>query len=217
MRLKVKNIKLRVLGQTELSTELKNNSKLVRDFFGRDWVHNFCDGVDDTADTLDVTEIATIRAELRKLYVSNFSSIDPGILASTVGKASSSGLLPILDRFVEPDVEVIDAGNLTEGTTKPAEPSASAQSDLSPNGAVPSRPPPPSRELVRRRVSSWVAEDDHTVIVGDAGLGKSTSLRAFALDMLDDGKHFPSVAQRRAECIPIVMPLRLLGAASGKG
>jgi hypothetical protein len=205
-RLKVQNIKLRVLGQTELSTELKNNSKLVRDFFGRDWVHNFCDGVDDTADTLDVTEIATIRAELRKLYVSNFSSIDPGILASTVGKASSSGLLPILDRFVEPDVEVIDAGNLTEGPTKPAEPSASVQSDLSPNGAVPSRPPPPSRELVRRRVSSWVAEDDHTVIVGDAGLGKSTSLRAFALDMLDDGKHFPSVAQRWAECIPIVMP-----------
>jgi len=61
-RLKAKNLKLRVLGQTELSTELKNNCKLVRDFFGRDWVRDFCDGVGDTADALDVADIATIRA-----------------------------------------------------------------------------------------------------------------------------------------------------------
>jgi len=123
-----------------------------------------------------------------------------------VGKANGSGLLPILDRFVEPDVEVVDAGSMTEGPSKSAEPSVPAQSDILPSSAVPSRPPPPSREFVRRRMSSWVAEDDHTVIVGDAGFGKSTSLRVFALDMLDDGAHFPSVAQRWAECIPIVMP-----------
>ena len=51
-----------------------------------------------------------------------------------------------------------------------------------------------------------MAEDDHTVIVGDAGLGKSTALRVFALDMLGDGVRFPAVAQRWADCIPIVMP-----------
>jgi hypothetical protein len=60
--------------------------------------------------------------------------------------------------------------------------------------------------VLRRRVSRWVAEDDHTVIVGDAGLGKSTALRVFALDMLGDGVRFPAVAQRWADCIPIVMP-----------
>jgi hypothetical protein len=205
-RLKAKNLRLRVLGQTELSAELKHNSRLVRDFFGRDWVRDFCDSVGDPPDTLDVADIATIRAELRKLYVSNFSGIDPGIMASTVGKVGGSGLLSILDRFVEPDVEVIDAGSMTEGPSKAAEFAVPAQSDLLPITTAPSRPPPPSREVVRRRVSSWVAEDEHTVIVGDAGFGKSTSLRVFALDMLDDGTHFPFVAQRWAERIPIVMP-----------
>ena len=205
-RLRIKNIKLRVLGQTELSTELKNNCTLVRDFFGREWVRDFCDDVDDTAHGLDAAEIATIRAELRKLYLSNFSSVDPGILASVPGKANGMGLLPILNRFVEPDVEVYDEGSMTERPSNPAEPSEPAQSDLSPSSASPIRPPLPSREFVRRRVSSWVAEDDYAVIVGEAGFGKSTSLRVFALDMLDDGTHFPSVAQRWADCIPIVMP-----------
>jgi hypothetical protein len=205
-RLKTKSLNLRVLGQTEISAELKDNGKLVRDFFGRDWVRDFCEDTDDTADALDVTDIATIRSELHKLYVSNFSGIDPGILTSTAGKSDGGGVLPILNRFIEPDVEVVDTSGMTEGPSNPPEPSVPAQSDLSPGVAAPNRATAPSRQFVRRRVSGWVAEDDHTVIVGDAGFGKSTALRAFALDMLQDGMRFPSIAQRWAECIPIVMP-----------
>jgi hypothetical protein len=205
MRLRAKNLALRVLGQTELSTELKNQAALVRDFFGREWARDFVD-YDDADEALDATEIATTRAELRKLYLGNFSGIDPGIVAANAGRADGSRLLPILNRFVEPDVEITETGVPAEQPRLPAEPLDSAQSDIGGNSAVHSRTVQRAREVLRRQVSRWVAEDNQTVIIGDAGLGKSTALRAFALDMLGDGTRFPAVAQRWADCIPIVLP-----------
>jgi hypothetical protein len=206
IRLRAKNFALRVLGQTELSAALKNKAALVRDFFGREWARDFADGGEEPDKSLDVTDIATMRAELQKLYLSNFSGVDPGIVATNAGGSDGNRLLPILNRFVEPDVEVADTGSPTEEPIPPAEPPASAHSDLAGETAAPSRTVQLAREVLRRQVSRWVAEDDHAVIVGDAGLGKSTALRAFALDMLGDGARFPAVAQRWADCIPIIMP-----------
>ena len=207
-RLLGKNLRLTVMGQTELSIELKRNSGLVRDFFGREWVRAFCNAEDEpgSTDPLDAADIATLRTELRKLYASNFSSLDPGILVSTAGQSAGVAILSILDRFVEPDIEVIGTGIVSDTRDRRVEPIvATPASDLAQASRVESSPPL-SRELLRRRVSSWVAEDDHTVIVGDAGFGKSTALRVFALDLLGDGGQFAAVAQRWADFIPIVMP-----------
>src|SRR5271165_3792415 len=104
VQLRAKNLALRVMGQTELSTELKDKATLVRDFFGREWARDFADGREDADQSLDVADIAATRAELQKLYLSNFSGIDPGIVAANAGRVDSCRLLPILDRFVEPDV-----------------------------------------------------------------------------------------------------------------
>ena len=207
-RLLSKNLKLTVLGQTELSTELKDKSRLVRGFFGREWARDFCEDEDSahSADTLDAGDIATLRAELRKLYASNFSGLDPGILPSAASPSGGSGLLSILGRFVEPDIEIPDTRPMEEGRpSRRTEPTAAAASDLAQISYAQSAPLP-SRELLRRRISTWVAEGDHTVIAGDAGYGKSTALRVFALDLLEDGSRFPAVAQRWADCIPIVVP-----------
>ena len=121
VQLRAKNLTLRVMGQTELSTELKDKATLVRDFFGREWVRDFAEGGEDADQSLDVADIATTRAELQKLYLSNFSGIDPGIVAANAGRVDSSRLLPILDRFVEPDVEIADTGEPMEGPSPPAE------------------------------------------------------------------------------------------------
>jgi energy-coupling factor transporter ATP-binding protein EcfA2 len=206
-RLLGKNLKLMVLGQTELSTELKDKSRLVRDFFGGEWVRDFCEDEDSaqSADSLDAADIATLRAELRKLYTSNFSSLDPGIIAATNRQSGGSGLLSIVDRFVELDVEITNTDTMDDRPSRRSEPTSAAASDLVQTSYV-QNPPLPSRELLRRRVSTWVAEGDHTVIAGDAGSGKSTALRVFALDLLKDGSRFPAVAQRWADRIPIVMP-----------
>ena len=206
-RLLGNNLRLTVLGQTELSTELKDRSRLVRDFFGREWVRDFCQDSDSarSADSMDAADIAILRAELRKLYTSSFIGLDPGILVGAAEHSSGSGLLSILDRFVEPDIEITDSVAMEERPGHLTDPSPVAASDLTPTNYAQSRPLP-SRELLRRRVSTWAAEDDHAVIAGDAGFGKSTALLAFALDLLEDGSRFPAVAQRWADCIPIVMP-----------
>jgi hypothetical protein len=205
-QLRAKNIALQVMGQTELSTELKDKASLVRDFFGREWARDFADGGEDVDQSLDVADVAVTRAELQKLYLSNFSGIDPGIVTGNAGRIDGNRLLPILDRFIEPDVEIADAGGPIEGPSPPGQPPAPAHSDLLEGAIAASRATPLAREVLRRQVSRWVAEDDHTVIVGDAGLGKSTALRVLALDMLADGARFPAVAQRWADRIPIVMP-----------
>jgi hypothetical protein len=103
-----------LLGQTELSTELKNKSELVRDFFGRDWVVAFCEESDaaDSANWLDAANIATLRNELRTLYTSNFSGLDPGVLITAAGRSGDAGLLPILDRFIEPDIEILEVSSI---------------------------------------------------------------------------------------------------------
>lgn len=206
-RLLANNLRLTVLGQTELSTELKDKSRLVRDFFGREWVRDFCEGSDcaHSADSLDAADIATLRAELRKLYASSFSGLDPGIVVATARHSTDSGLLSIRERFVEPDIEITDTITIEDRPSQRTEPSSTEESDLRQTNYALNRPLP-SRELLRRRVSTWVAEGDYTVIAGDAGFGKSTVLRVFALDLLEDGSHFPAVAQRWADCVPIVMP-----------
>ena len=93
--MRAKNLTLQVLGQTELSTELKDKPALVRDFFGREWARVFTGGGEDSSEALDATDIATTRAELQKLYLSNFGGIDPGIVAADMGRADTNRLLPI--------------------------------------------------------------------------------------------------------------------------
>ena len=205
-RLRDRNLKLTVLGQTELSAELKDKGRLVRDFFGREWVREFCEdgGSTNSTASLDAADIATLRAELQTLYANSFSGLDPGILVATAGKFGASRV-PILDRFVEPDIIIADSGAMEDRPVQPVKQRSAAESDLVQPQPVRSSSLP-SRELLRRHVSTWVVEGDHTVITGDAGSGKSTALRAFALDLLHDGSRFPAIAQRWADCVPIVMP-----------
>jgi len=205
-RLRKTNIELIVRGKTELSTILKTNSKLVRDFFGKGWVADFCidDDREHSANTLDAFDVATLRAELRRHYESNFAAVDPGVGGQNVMHHVNSTFLPLLSRFVEPDVEVTTVNYTGESTGRENQ-IAVIESDLAPPKS-PRSIEAPVRTSTRRQLSQWVSEGDHSVIAADAGLGKSTLLRAFALDLLLNGEHFPSVAQRWPSYVPIVLP-----------
>jgi hypothetical protein len=206
IRLRGSKLNLTVLGAQELSDELKNQPGLVQDFFGRDWVRAFCASDNEgVAERLDVADVATLRIELLQLYKTNFSVLDPGIVVRSSGVTNGHSLLSILERFVEPDVEVNETGIQNRPTEMPVEPVPVQDSDLRPMPLAQGRPAP-VHELLRRRVSSWVAEGDHAVIVGDAGFGKSTTLRVFALDLLGVGARFPALTQRWGDRVPIVMP-----------
>lgn len=207
-RLEAKGIDLQVLGQEEISVELKAQSALVRDFFGRDWVPQFCiDDVDKAASArLDADDIARLRRELRTLYASNFSTIDPGIVVSAVGDGTSKEL-PLLERFVEPDVELVTSSTRLTTVTQPLNNNRqdSLLSDITTPATAP-RSAQRTDDTTRIGLSAWIAEGDNAVLAADGGLGKSTCLRAFALDQLDDGSRFPAIAKRWPDSIPILLP-----------
>jgi hypothetical protein len=206
VRLRGKKLDLSVIGAQELSDELKDKPRLMRDFFGRDWVRAFCvTDEEGGSDSLDAADVATLRTELHHLYTTSFSVLDPGIVIAGSGLTAGDALLPILERFVEPDIEIYETTVQDQRTDVPAEPAVAQDSDLRPT-TVASPRPARSREVLRRRISSWVSEGEHAVIVGDAGFGKSTALRVFALDLLATGAHFPALTLRWGDRIPIVMP-----------
>ncbi|MFG1384684.1 NACHT domain-containing protein [Xanthobacter versatilis] len=206
--LETKGVDLQVLGQEEISVELKGKSALVRDFFGRHWVSEFCTDAKnaDQSARLDADDVARLRRELRTLYASNFSALDPGIVVSALGDGSNEEL-PLLDRFVEPDVELVTSSTRLSSATSPT---VDDQQDR--NISDIARPVAASlgaqrtEEIIRIGVSAWVAGGDNAVLAADGGLGKSTCLRAFALDQLGDGSRFPPIAKRWPDAIPILLP-----------
>src|ERR1700722_18009937 len=90
---------------------LKSHPEIVDDFFGREWTVEFCGSysVKKLGNRLNAADVARLRKELLTLYLSNFSSIDPGIASSfPLGEQHQ---LPLLNRFIEPDVTFEDTSN----------------------------------------------------------------------------------------------------------
>lgn len=206
-RLETAGIDLQVQGQTELSAELKDKALLVRDFFGRVWATDFCPTTDDEQIArLDANEVGRLRRELRTLYASNFSTLDPGIIVSAVDEASAEEL-PLLRRFIEPDVELVTTSSRAASVVaRPAESQDDRNSSDLPRPDVSASAIQVGDDIARLGVSTWVGGGENAVLVADGGLGKSTCLRAFALDQLDDGARFPAIATRWPDAIPILLP-----------
>jgi hypothetical protein len=206
-RLRAKGLNLFVYGKVELSEELRDKPALVRISFGRDWARDFCTiGEGEAAAALDAGEVAMLREELLTLYTSNFSTLDPGLVGGT-GPQDDQAVLPLLDRFIEPDIEVSESGTQFKEPVSPVGLVVSHEIGSDLRSVETARPiSTASRETFRRRLSTWIAEGDHSALVGDAGFGKSTSLRVIALDLLGAGSRFPQLTRQWADRIPFLMP-----------
>ena len=178
-RLETAGIDLQVQGQTEMSAELKDKALLVRDFFGRGWATDFCPTTaDEQIARLDADEVGRLRRELRTLYASNFSTLDPGIVVSAVGKASAEEL-PLLRRFIEPDVELVTTSSRAASVVaRPAESQDVRNSSDLPRPDVSASAIQGGDDTARLGVSTWVGGGENAVLVADGGLGKSTWNRA---------------------------------------
>jgi hypothetical protein len=120
---------------------------LVRNFFGREWVRGFCTSDEaSVANSLDAADVATLRTELHRLYTTSFTTLDPGIVIAGNGSTADESLLPVLERFVEPDIEVCETAVQDQRTDVLAEPAIAQDGDLRPmTGASPR--PARSREV----------------------------------------------------------------------
>lgn len=200
--LRTEGVRLELWGLEQLSTRLKVLPEVVDDFFGRTWVARLCgeDAARDLGERLSHDEVVEYRARLRELYRSVFRYNDPGIPAQHSAKL---GAAPLEDRFVALDVlaeqrlirEVRHAQPLAEGGR--ADDVTQTPQVMGVDRAT----------LVNRRdLDGWLASTDRSVIVAEAGAGKSTTLRFIALDLLSDAPHLAKVAARWAGRLPVWLP-----------
>ncbi len=115
-RLQIESIEFLPLGTGQLSAKLKEYPDLVDDFFGREWVRRFCG--EEAADTLSNRRLRSLRTIIQGYYASysavwSYAEALPNLtpdgrppgLPSFPGRIGPDHQpLPLVDRFVSPDV-----------------------------------------------------------------------------------------------------------------
>ncbi len=206
LRLKKKGIAFELWDGEELTERLRSHPELIDDFFGRPWVAVIF-GQDRARafDRLDGGEFARVRKQLGQVYSAQFHHLDPG----SFGSLSDDGVKPalaILERFTLPDLIIREQGR------------ERVEEERAPVEALPLLSELPKRrgQLLRGRgarpvqsqtrrfpLNEWFASGDNFIVTAEAGFGKSTLLRAIALDLLEDQQVFPALARRWGGHLPL--------------
>lgn len=197
----------------QLTDRLRDQPRLIDDFFGRAWVAALLGA--EVAATLEVRldgeAFARVRAQLARVYEAQFHFVDPGSFGS-IGDEDSRPGLTLLERFEIPDmlvrernrpVELADIAGAQKGQDAGAGTNGTAialpESTRASGAAANSR--------VRRvPLGEWLGEEDRLVALGDAGCGKSTLLRVAALDILYGQNRIPEIAMRWGQLLPVYVP-----------
>jgi hypothetical protein len=212
-RFRERDIAFEPLGVVELSERLKVHPDLVDDFFGRPWALAFCG--DEVVQglrgrRLGTGEVLRLRRTLRQYYVSHFEALDPGL---PVAAGQMDGVpLSIDKRYVFPDV--LEERRLDVGSWS-APPEGDRGRATSADQRQDRRPDKRAGELavrdvattqVRVPIATWLQRGDRFVVLGDAGVGKSTFLRLLALDLLSDNPIHESWARAWGHRLPVWVP-----------
>ncbi|MBZ9662280.1 hypothetical protein LB523_24835 [Mesorhizobium sp. ESP-6-4] len=204
--LKNREITFIPIGSVEMSLRLKRRCDLVLDFFGREWAIAFCgiDAVSLLGERLDGFSIAKLRAELLSIYSGCFQALDPGV--GSIPIAGTYRPLSLLNRFIEPDVAYSESLVSIETEKQGTRNHPYGRDVLPESQPIQSSIQSISPTLIRRPLSNWVSEGNQVAILAPGGFGKSSFLRALALDLLTQGKLFPELTRRWGDRIPIYLP-----------
>lgn len=205
-----RNIALIALDGEGLSARLKALPEIIDDFFGRVWVKEFCgeDIAEALAERLPAEEAQELRQALRTLYLTHFHIWDSG---AQLPAASHDGLprqLPLIERFIEPDIydkRAISHGyGEAERPETPAKPSSDERTAERRHRSSTSA----QTEVLKSRAPAfgWIAKQDWCVVLGDAGSGKSTLLRVLAMEILAEAPRCRAIQARWAGYLPIWLP-----------
>lgn len=204
-------IAFHVLDGESLTDRLRAHPVLVDDFFGRPWVvallgHSVADGL---GERLDGSAFACIRSQLARVYAAQFQFFDPGSFGS-ISDEDGQPSLTLLDRFIKPDMLVRETTSQLErtdlaGTERKSSGDAASSAIAMPASNRSSESVANSR-MRRLSLVEWLGDGQRMVLLGDAGCGKSTLLRVIALDLLHGQAHFPELAARWGQHIPVYVP-----------
>ena len=226
-RLVQDSIEFEVWDREAISRRLKKYPEIVDDFFGRQWVEEFCGHIDadKLGERLDALQVADLRRELAKVYTASFGVADSGLIAFRFSETRPIGLL---DRFATPDLvsttpQTVTFQPPTDGFDDPGiddhafEAFAEEAAEWDPPGSEEGawflrssarklRRVENPQLVVRRSADQWIGTEPMQVIVGDPGAGKSTLLRYLVLDLLSDEPRWRAVAERWGRRLPVWMP-----------
>ena len=210
---RARNVEFVLLDQERLSEFLKDHPDLVDDFFGRDWVNSF--NGPEAAATLSKRRLtkeqhSSARRKLRALYSTHFSVVDFGLpIPAGLCRPSSSELL-LHVRYIEPEVESIstfaDASpdSISAQVGGSSESASKNTSNFSPRGFR------IREQRQTHKLFEWLANTDKAVLLAGPGLGKSSTLRFIALDLLDNEPRCHLLAEKWAGYLPIFLPFAML-------
>jgi hypothetical protein len=211
-RLRALKIDFVPIDLNSLSGLLKSHSDLVHDFFGLEYVKQFC-GKEVAAQLeprrrLSPAQASEFRKRMRLLYSQQFQSTDPGLPTVVASHVSEKPPLTLSRRYVPLDVferqEIISA----RSTRAPSENSGDSFAFSAATAGGPQNQERVNREEFRRRrpLFQSLVQFGKVLIIGEPGSGKSASLRFLLLDLLAETPTQGQLAEKWGDRLPVWVP-----------
>ncbi|WP_405542516.1 NACHT domain-containing protein [Streptomyces phaeochromogenes] len=211
-------------GAQEVSSLLKDQPRIVDDFFGRPWVERFCgpDAAQDLEHNLPHQDSRELRAELRDLYHAVFSA-QGGV--RPVENAAPDNAFVILD--VDPSrqrPDLIDADQPEQAAEeqRPAESPGDGHTYISSRLGARRQSFRSAYQLLRHSdqagpatagtvaADEWLASGKYRLLIGRPGAGKSSLLRFIAADLLSAQPQSITLQKEHGTDLPIWLPFGFL-------
>ena len=215
-----RNIAFEAIDASQLTQQLKTEPELVDDFFGRPWAEALCppEALERLKHRLSRFDVAALKAALRSCYNSWISTVDPGLpIVGQDAQGRTRASIPISDRYIQPDLqfqltepEVLQQSGETTAAAETRRNDAAESGQREREPTVLNQPRP--RTVVRERrvgFDEYLGTRSQSLILGDAGSGKSSLLRFLALDLLSDRPVLRVTQARFKGLLPVWLPFAL--------
>jgi len=217
--LKAKKIEFESLDGSRLTERLRTEPELIDDFFKRPWVEAICppEALERLKNRLSRFDLASVRTKLHGCYNSWISTVDPGLpIVGQDARGRTRASIPITQRYIQPDVlfqgeesEMPPAGDTAEQERSRGKEAAEA-------GQREPGPPQSGEQAAsagvgerRLPIDEYLCSKRQSVIVGEAGAGKTSLLRFIALDMLCEQPVLKVVEEHFKGALPVWVPFAL--------
>jgi len=224
-RLSARGVKLVPWGQEQVSELLRDQPRLVDDFFGRSWVGEFCgaDALERLRRRIPPEQARAARTALGNLYRAAFSSLGA---SATVTGAHSGGLSfvlldtkPLAERshaFFESPEERDRRVSQGAPDYSPAEPeqefarSSRLSRRFTPRPARKMQKRPTEEGGPRTPVDEWAQTEKRRLLIGAPGSGKSSFLMFAAMDILASSPQSAALQRSHGGDLPLWLPFGFL-------
>jgi hypothetical protein len=202
------NITFEALDRDCLSVMLKEHPDLVDEFFDRPWVEAF-NGPEAAAALagrkLSRERKLNARRSLQALYTTHFQMVDGGIPAAAPAFRGAVKRVPVFDRYVEPDIEMVESIVEHHQAASLGIGDAAVAADATTTGGFRLR-----EVRTKLALSAGLATSNLFLLLGAAGFGKSAALRVLLHSLLSNEARFPVIAKAWGQRLPLLLPFAFL-------